>query len=213
MKLLVIGASGGTGREIVRQALAAGHDVTTLVRTATPAPGVRQIVGDAQDPAALRRAVAGQDAVANALGSKMSGPFKDVTLFSTSTRALIAAMEAEAVRRLVCVTGIGAGDSRGHGGLLYDRLIQPLLLRGVYADKDRQEALIRASALDWVIVRPALLDDGPAQGDTVAHTDLAGVHGGHITRADTAAFVLAQLTSDAFLRQSPLIRRAPSPPA
>ena len=179
MKLLVIGATGGTGREIVRQA-AAGHEVTALARSEgrEAMPGARLIVGDARDVASLRRAVAGQDAVADSLGSGMSGPFKEVTVFSESTKALIEAMTAEGVRRLVCITGIGAGDSRGHGGFLYDHVVQPVLLRGVYADKDRQEALIRASGLDWVIVRPAMLADGPAVGGTRALMDLEGVHGG-----------------------------------
>ena len=207
MKVLVIGATGGTGKEIVRQAQAAGHEVTTLVRSEADnaPPGVRKVVGDARDVAALRQAVAGQDAVADSLGSAMSGPFKEVTLFSDSTKALIEAMKSEGVRRLVCITGIGAGDSRGHGGFLYDHLVQPVLLRGVYADKDRQEELIRASGLDWVIVRPAMLADGPAVGGTRALTDLAGFHGGFITRADTAAFVVAQLAADQWLHKTPLI--------
>lgn len=209
MKVLVIGATGGTGQEIVRQAIAAGHQVTALVRHAAAAavslPGAVLVEGDARDAASLRRAVAGQDAVADALGASVSGPFKEVTLLSESTRALIAAMQAEGVRRLVCITGIGAGDSRGHGGFVYDNVVQPLLLRGVYADKDRQEALIQASGLEWVIVRPALLSDGDAVGGTLAITDLTHFHGGHITRADTAGFVVAQLASDEWLRQTPLI--------
>ena len=209
MKILVIGATGGTGREIVGQAAAAGHEVTAFVRDAKEGrealPGVALIEGDARDAASLRRALSGQDAVADALGSSMSGPFKEVTLFSESTKALIEAMQAEGVRRLVCITGIGAGDSRGHGGFLYDHVVQPLLLRGVYADKDRQEELIRASGLDWVIVRPALLSDGPAVGGTQALTDLQHVHGGSITRADAAAFVLRQLASDEWLHKTPLI--------
>ena len=212
MRLLVIGATGGTGREIVRQATASGHQVTALVRDETEGrealPGTTLIAGDARNVTVLRQAVAGQDAVADALGSSMSGPLKEVTLFSESTKALIEAMQAEGVRRLVCITGIGAGDSRGHGGFLYDHLIQPVLLRGVYADKDCQEELIRASGLDWVIVRPALLSDGPAVGGTQALTDLEHVHGGSITRADTAAFLLAQLSSDEWLHKAPLIVHA-----
>ena len=109
------------------------------------------------------------------------------------------------MRRLVCITGIGAGDSRGHGGFLYDRLVQPLPLRGVYADKDRQEALIQASGLDRVIARPSLLRDGPATGRVRAPTDLQGFHGGEIARADVAALVIAQLTSDRWMHKAPLV--------
>ena len=209
MKILVIGATGGTGREIVKQALKAGHEVTALVREQPKSDeallGAKLVVGDVREPDVLRRALAGQDGVADSLGSSMSGPFKEVHLFSESTKALIEAMKAEGVRRLVCITGIGAGDSRGHGGFLYDHLVQPLLLKGVYADKDRQEELIQSSGLDWIIVRPAMLSDGEPVGDTRAITDLSDFHGGSITRADVAAFVVAQMTGAEWLHKHPLI--------
>jgi putative NADH-flavin reductase len=154
MKVLVIGASGGTGREIIKQGLQAGHEMTGLVREEPKSdsilPGARLVIGDALDAAVLKQAVAGQDAVADSLGSSMSGPFKEVHLFSESTRVLIDVMQTTGVRRLVCITGIGAGDSHGHGGFLYDQIIQPVLLRGVYADKDRQEQMIQDSGLDWI---------------------------------------------------------------
>jgi uncharacterized protein YbjT (DUF2867 family) len=114
-------------------------------------------------------------------------------------------MRAQGVRRLVCITGMGAGDSAGHGGLVFDRLIFPALLRKVYADKDRQEAIVRHSGLDWVLVRPSVLND-KASGPVVrALTDLSGFHGGTIARADAASFVLDQVDSDAWLHRSPLI--------
>ena len=146
----------------------------------------------------------GCDAVVSALGPGLS-PFREVTLLSMPTRALVSAMTRSGVKRLVCNTGLGAGDSRGHGGILYDRMILPLLLRNVYVDKDRQEAAIRASSLDWIIVRPVVLADEPARGNVKAVTDLRGVHGGKIARADVARFVVDQLESDTWLRQTPLI--------
>ncbi len=76
------------------------------------------------------------------------------------------------MRRRVCITGVGASDSRGHGGFIYDQLFNPPLLRHVCADKDRQEAAIRASGLDWVIVRPVMLTNGKAMGRVQATTDL-----------------------------------------
>jgi len=100
---------------------------------------------------------------------------------------------------------MGAGDSRGHGGFLYDRLILPLLLRKVYEDKDRQDDVIRASSLDWVIVRPAVLNDEAARGRVRAVTDLSEVHGGKIARADVARFVVDQLTADTWLHRAPLV--------
>jgi uncharacterized protein YbjT (DUF2867 family) len=89
--------------------------------------------------------------------------------------------------------------------LLFDRLIFPLLLKHVYADKNRQEAIVRDSGLDWVLVRPAVLNDKPSRGAIRALTDLSGFHGGSISRADVATFVLDQLHIDAWLHRSPLI--------
>ena len=99
-------------------------------------------------------------------------------------------MTRNGVRRLVCVSALGVGDSRGHGGFVFDRLFLPLLLSHAYKDKDGQEAAIRASSLDWVIVRPAMLTNDPARGSVRAVTDLAGVNGGKIARADVARFVV-----------------------
>lgn len=157
-RILVLGATGGTGRLIVREAVARGYDVTVLVRSAEKArdlEGVKLIVGDARDEKALRQALKGRDAVISALGTPVS-PFREVTLLSSATRALVSAMKAEHVSRLVSITGIGAGDSVGHGGFVFDNLIFPLLLRKVYADKNRQEAIVRDSGLDWVLVRPSV---------------------------------------------------------
>jgi putative NADH-flavin reductase len=206
-KILVLGATGGTGRLIVDQAVARGDDVAVLVRSAEKAKdlkGAKIIVGDARDEAALRQAVKGRDAVVSALGTP-AGPFKEVTLLSTATHALVKAMEAENVSRLVAITGIGAGDSAGHGGFLFDKLIFPLLLRNVYADKDRQEAIVKNSGLAWTLVRPSVLNNKPGRGAIKAIEDLSDFHGGSISREDVAKFVLDQVSADAWLRRSPLI--------
>ena len=110
----------------------------------------------------------------SSLGTSVS-PFREVTLLSEATRALVKAMESRNVRRLVCITGLGAGDSRGHGGFLFDKLFFPLLLRKVYDDKNRQEDVVRASKLDWVLVRPVVLNDKPATG-TVRAADRSVRH-------------------------------------
>jgi putative NADH-flavin reductase len=208
MKVLVIGATGGTGREIVRQAQAGGHPVVALVRDAAKArsllPGAELVEGDVRDEAVRRRALSSCGAVISALGTGIH-PFGRVALFSEGAKAIISAMRLDHVTRLVCITGIGAGDSRGHGGFLYDRLVQPLLLRTVYEDKDRQEKLIRQSGLDWVIVRPVTLKNEAARGSYRVLTDLSGFHGGEISRADVAAFAVGQLASDAYLGKTPLI--------
>ncbi|MET4066135.1 uncharacterized protein YbjT (DUF2867 family) [Bradyrhizobium sp. S3.2.6] len=206
-KILVLGATGGTGRLIVSQAVARGYDVSVLVRSAEKArdlKGAKLIVGDARDEKVLRQALKGRDAVVSALGTRAS-PFREVTLLSTATRALTSAMQIEQVSRLVCITGMGAGDSVGHGGFLFDKLIFPLLLRRVYADKDRQEAIVRDSGLDWVLVRPSVLNNKPSRDTIRALTDLSNFHGGGISREDVARFVLDQLRADAWLHRSPLI--------
>jgi uncharacterized protein YbjT (DUF2867 family) len=171
-----------------------GHDVE----------GAKLAIGDARDEATLRRALSGQDAVISALGTPAS-PFKEVTLLSTATQALVSAMKAEQVSRLVAITGMGAGDSAGHRGFVFDRLIYPLLLRNVYADKNRQEAIIRESGLDWVLVRPSVLNDEPGRGSSRALEDLSKFHGGTIARDDVASFVIDQVKTDTLLHRSPLI--------
>lgn len=206
-KILVVGATGGTGRLIVRRALALGYDVAALVRSpekASALKGATLIVGDVRDETTLRDALNGRSAVISALGTPAS-PFRQVTLLSNATRALVRAMKIAQVARLVCITGIGAGDSTGHGGFFFDNLILPLLLRNVYADKNRQEAIVRDSGLDWILVRPSILNDKPGHNIVRSLTDLSGFHGGTISREDVAKFVVEQVHSNTWLGRSPLI--------
>jgi putative NADH-flavin reductase len=194
MKVLVIGATGPTGMELVKQALEHGHEVTAAARRpegVTFPAGTRIVKAEVMDAASMAVAAEGQDAVLSSLGSKIDR--KPTTLFSQGTRNIIAAMERSGVRRLLCITGIGAGDSKGHGGFLYDRIIQPLLLDEIYKDKTRQEQIIRRSRLDWTIFRPGALNNGPLKGVYREFTDLTGVTIGSISRADAAQCLLAHL--------------------
>jgi len=156
VKLLVLGATGSVGRIMVAQGLARGHAVMAQTRDSARAaallPKARIMAADPTDAVALTPLCAGQDAVIFALGIDRGGP---TTLFSDATRALLAAMAEARVERLVAITGVGAGETRGHGGFLYDRIVFPLFTRHRYADKDRQEALIRTSGVAWTILRPA----------------------------------------------------------
>jgi uncharacterized protein YbjT (DUF2867 family) len=155
MRILVFGGTGRVGRLVLAQGLSRGHAMTAQSRSPSPPAlpeGAVAIAADPRDPAALTTALAGQDAVIMALGTDSGGP---TTLFSDATRGVLDAMRATGTRRLVAITGVGAGDTRGHGGFLYDRVIFPLFTRHRYADKDRQEALIRASDTAWTILRPA----------------------------------------------------------
>ena len=205
MKVLVLGATGGTGRLIVRDAQMKGHSVVALVRmkARSELTGAELIEGDARDEATLARALDGCDAVVSALGTGIG--FRKVDLLTVATRALVAAMTRTGVRRLICISALGVGDSRGHGGFVFDRLFQPLLLSPAYKDKERQEAAIRASALDWLIVRPAMLTNELPRGRVKVSADLAGIMGGKIARADVAQFVVEQFTNDTWLRRTPVI--------
>jgi putative NADH-flavin reductase len=207
MNILIVGATRGIGRQLLEQALASGHNVTALVRNpqrlATQHERLRVVKGDILDPESVARAMAGQEAVCCTIGIKV--PWPPVTVFSEGTRNLLQAMKTTGVRRLICVTGIGAGDSRGHGGFLYDYLFRPLLFRTVYADKDRQEALIKASDVDWTIVRPGFLTNGPITKNYRMLTDMTGVTAGRISRADVAHFFLQELESRQYLGKTPLL--------
>jgi uncharacterized protein YbjT (DUF2867 family) len=206
-RILVLGATGGTGRLIVEQALAQGHDVTILVRSPEKAgdlKGAKLVIGDARDERALGKALEGRDVVISALGTPVS-PFREVTLLSTVTRALVKAMKEKNITRLICITGMGAGESAGHGGFAFNNLILPLLLRKVYADKNRQETILHESGLAWTIVRPSILNNKPSGKTVRALTDLGHFNGGTISRADVAKFILEQMPSETWLHRAPLI--------
>ena len=207
MKIVVIGASRGIGLEVVQQALARGHEVTALLRdpgkVALEHARLHKVRGDIGNPADVRTALNGQDAVCACVGvNPTRGP---VELFSLGARNVLAALQDALATKYVAVTGVGAGESRGHGGFFYDRIFQPLLLGTIYADKDREEQLIKASAADWLIVRPGRLTNGPRTGVYRAITDLSGVTAGKISRADVADFILNQLESPSLFKQTPLL--------
>ena len=212
MRLLIIGATGATGRELVSQAIAHGHDVAALVRDAVKATfdlSVKIVVGDVLDAASLKAALIGQEAVISSLGSAASGPFKKVTMLSEGTRNLIAAMKATGVERLICITGFGASESKSHMPRVAKWLILPLKLRGVYRDKTRQEEVVRASGLDWTLVRPTRLTNGVGEGieSVRAFAALTGIDvgPGTIRRADVAAFCLRELADRRFRHTAPVI--------
>lgn len=208
--VLIIGASKGIGLEAVKQALAAGHAVRALARTASRIPvehaQLQKIDGDALDFSTVRRALTGVDAVIHSLGLS-PGPdlfFRSVRLFSDATRVLVDAMKEAGTRRLICVTGFGAGDSRGRGGLLYNVAFS-LLLGRAYDDKDVQERMIRRSGLEWIIVRPVILTNGSRTGAYRVLTDPRDWRCGLISRADVADFLVRQIDDDRYLGKTPVL--------
>jgi putative NADH-flavin reductase len=205
MKIAVIGATRGVGLELVKAALEDGHEVTALVRVPSRMPisdeRLRIVEGDAENLAATLKVVEGQDVVCNCLGT--TKVTQTITLFSRSAENLSRALKPEQL--LIAITGVGAGDSRGHGGFLYDRFFLPIVLRRIYADKDREESIIKRSIARWIIVRPGILNNGPRTGRYRALTDLRGIHGGKISRADVADFMLSQAKSPQFIGQTPML--------
>lgn len=204
MKLLIFGATGGTGRALVALALEQDHAVTAFARNPaaieTTHPRLRVVKGDILDRASIDAAMQGQEAVVSALGTRN---FKPNTIVSEGTRNILQSMEAAGIRRFICETSLGVGDSKNQTGLIFKLLLQPLL-KNVFEDKERQETLIRQSGLDWIIVRPGGLTDGPRTGQYRAgFSPEEKSLRMRISRADVADFMLKQLTDDTYLHKSP----------
>jgi len=206
VRLLVLGATGHVGRLVVDQAIRRGHEVTALVRAPQQLGETSALVtvvhGDALDPIAVASAVRTQDAVMYVLGA---GNVRATTLFSESTHILLDAMQREGVRRLVCVTGVGAGDTKGHGGFVYDWIVYPLFTKAIYADKDRQEALIRDSGTDWTIVRPAPFRKHRLAEPLSVVTRVDGIVFRRIAPHEVALFVLDETEQNRYVRQAVFI--------
>ena len=139
------------------------------------------------------------------LGAGPEAVLKGTTLFSRATRVLVDAMRKTGVKRLLIVTGAGAGDSRGHGSFLFDRIVFPLVLKRVYDDKDVQEQMVRGSGLDWTIARPGGLTNGPATGRYHVLTDPGTWRGGFITRADVADFLAKEVMEPTYVGETPVL--------
>jgi putative NADH-flavin reductase len=208
--VLIIGASRGIGLEVAKRALEAGHTVRALARSAgrirIDHPNLIKVSADALDQSALARALKGVDAVIQTLGVSAEPDMilKPVRLFSDSTRALIAAMNEIGVRRLIALTGFGAGDSRNRGGCLYNTAFR-LFLRRAYDDKDVQEELIQESGLDWVIARPVILFNGSRTGRYRILVEPRSWRIGFISRADVADFLVKQIDDDTYLGKTPVL--------
>jgi putative NADH-flavin reductase len=157
MRILIFGATGRTALEFVSKALRRGHDVSAFVRTPVD-PRLGIVEGDIQRADSIHAAIPGHEAVLSALGTRSLGP---TTLLSDAAREIVGAMQTHGVRRVIWQSSLGVGETRGRLGPVYNWLLIPLLLRHVFADKERQEAIIRATSLDWTIVQPAALTNGP----------------------------------------------------
>jgi putative NADH-flavin reductase len=207
MKLIIFGSTGDTGRQIVIQALEQGHDVTAFARVPERLDQkhkkLQVIKGNVLDFASLERAIQGQDVVLCTLGLP---PMDKSNLRANGTKNIIRAMEKTGVKRFICQSSAGVGDSRDTLPFLMKYLIVPFMLRRVWADHEIQEDSIKESQLDWIIVRPAALTDGERTGSyqhgfTADNKTVTS----KISRADTADFMLKQLVDNNYLHKTPCI--------
>ncbi|MEV0086834.1 SDR family oxidoreductase [Saccharopolyspora sp. NPDC050642] len=195
MRITIFGASGGTGKHLLEQACAAGHEVTAVVRDparlAHDHPGLTVVTADVMDPAAIRPHVAGRDAVISAIGSR---DLKPTTIQTDSTRSILDAMAAAGARRFLVVSNCGMladGD-----GPVTKHVVKPILwriLRNPWTDMGHMEEVVRASGLDWTIIRPPQLTNGPRTGRYRMAVDRNVRGAKRISRANVADCLLREL--------------------
>lgn len=207
MKIAVFGATGLTGGLVVTQALEQGHEVIALLRDSGRLslrhPRLTVLAGSPIVLADVERCVAGADDVVHCLGIGGKGDGQPTTLVSDSVKAALAAMTKHGVARIVCMSNVGAG---GSGTWFAKRIVIPLFLRWllpILEDKDRMEAALRASSVEWVSVRLPNIVDGPERPLRMSE-DGRGI-GLSITAASTARFLLARATGTDGLRATPSI--------
>jgi len=204
MKLLIIGGTGGTGKELIKQALEQGHQLTTLVRNPDhikiPHPNLNVVRGNVLDFDKVQEVVKGQDAVLSALGHKRF--FIKTTILFRGTKNIIEAMQKHNVNRFICITSLGINDSRFKLGLYYTLFVIPFIVFFYFLDKSKQEKLIRNSGLSWTIIRPGQLTNGKKRGLYKHGPNLGNcIVTKTISRADVAHFMLSQLNDLTYLRK------------
>jgi putative NADH-flavin reductase len=202
MNLLIFGATGETGRELVKQALAQNNAVTVFVRDTAKLDiqhqNVKVIEGDVTDTATVERAVQGQDVVFSTLGSRN---LKKNPALTKGVYTIVRAMEKQGVQRFVYQSSLGVGESREHVDFLVRYIVIPLVLRNAISDHAEKEKIIKQSSLDWVIIRPAGLTNAPHTGN-YRHGESMH-YGAKISRANVADFMLKQATDIAYLHRAP----------
>jgi biliverdin reductase/flavin reductase len=206
MKVAIFGSTGGTGRIMVGKALERGWDVTAAARSPSALAWrhehLRVVQADVMRPETLEAAVEGQDAVITSIsvGSGLKEGRKPTTLFSEGTRNVIAAMKKQGVGRLVCLSS-SAVEPDPALGIIFGKIMRPLLFKDMYEDMSRMEREVRHSGLEWVIVRPSTLTDEPTEGKYILGIDRIP-KGWRIPREDVADFTLYQLDDDRYLRRA-----------
>ncbi len=210
MKIVIFGAAGATGRILVERALAQGYEVTAFDRQATALtiqhPKLALVQGDIFNPSQVEEAIAGQDVVISILGVR---PGVTIPVCTQGMEHIIAAMQKLGVKRFICQSGFVVAVLDGEWReVQYLPIILPFFPkeRAMFADKVLQEQEIRQSDLDWIIVRPARLTDGPRTGDYKVGAPLPMGPRAKISRADIADFLLKQVSADTYVHQVPRLR-------
>src|SRR5215208_5171545 len=207
MRLTVFGATGRTGRHLIEQALAAGHELTILVRDPSKVKiqhvNLKILAGNVQNPSQVEQAIAGSEAVLSVLGPTENKPTYEI---SNGTDNILSAMAKQGVRRLILSTGAGVRDPNDVPGPFYHLLnfLVKVFSRYVYEEMVRVVARVRTSDLDWTVLRVPMLTDDPGTGKLRVGYVGKGV-GSRIRKADAADFMLRQLTENTFLRKAPAI--------
>jgi len=205
MKLLLLGATGPTGRHLLAQTLDAGHGVTALVRNASKLtithPRLATVIGDATHAPILEEAARGKDAVLSALGA---GNSLRADIASRAMTALIPALKAQGGSRIIVLSSFGVGESFKQASPM-QKLAYATLLRLIFADKAKADAMLRDSGLDWTLVYPTLLTNGPRTGNYRVGERLVMKGMAKISRADVADFMVAQLGTDEWIHRTAVI--------
>jgi len=206
MNILIIGSTGGTGQQLVKQALERNHTVTAFARNPSKIKithnNLKVLKGNVLDIESLVDATKGQDAVISSLGHKrFLLPNK---ILSQGTKNIIKAMNKNNIKRFICVSSLGIGDSIGRMGLYYTLFVIPVILHFYFWDKGKQEKLIKKSELDWTIVRPGVLNNRKPKGN-YKHGNKIGnfIWSVRISRADVTDFTLKQLNDKTYIHKTP----------
>lgn len=208
MRIAVYGATGATGRLVVGEALRQRHGAWAFTRRRESwllgRPGLLPVLGELTDSEAVTRSLAARDAVIVTLGHREDSP---PDLMEKAVTRILEGMQLHRVKRIVYLSALGVGDSRDRLNV-YGRLMGPLFYARAHRDHERAEQLIRSSGLDWTIVRPPRLTDGPALGYQVNPAQLP--FAASLPRADLARFLVDQLETREHVRASPLVTALPA---
>jgi len=211
MKVVIFGATGFSGRAILKEALAQDHQVTILVRNKAAVSIINKnlnvIVGDVMDKKIIAEVLKNQDAVIQCLGINGKGNGKPTSFISDATKVIVEAMEKQEVKRLIAMSNVGAGNSIAFQPWIFTKIILPFFMKWlevIIDDKNRMEPIIINSRLDWTIVRCPNIVDKPLKGSCNATLDGKGLKLS-VTLSDMAAFIVQQLTDNTFSKQTPCI--------